>query len=128
VVTELATNAVLFATPPFWVRLSVEPSALRVEIHDNSTRLPRPRDYGVEATTGRGLKLVIALCDDWGVTPNNAGKMVWATVRADEDGAGHHVAGRGEEPSAPPAHEQADVGMPDRSSAAGAVDKGRAAA
>jgi signal transduction histidine kinase len=84
VLTELATNAVLFSPPPFRVRLSFEAGRLRVEVHDNTTRLPRPRNYGPEATTGRGLHLVAELCDDWGATPNGTGKMVWATVRRDE--------------------------------------------
>ena len=58
-----------------------------MEVHDNSARLPRRRDYGVDATTGRGIDLVVALSDDWGVTTNNAGKIVWATVRADDESA-----------------------------------------
>lgn len=101
VVTELATNAVLFATPPFWVRLSFDAGELRVEIHDNSVRLPRRRAYGVEATTGRGLNIVDALSHGWGITRNNAGKMVWATVRADNDVPEGSVVDHDEESTSP---------------------------
>ena len=87
VLTELATNAVVFSPPPFSVRLSFEAGRLRVEVHDNSMRLPRPRNYGPEATNGRGLHVVAGLCDDWGATANNAGKVVWATVRPDDESA-----------------------------------------
>jgi hypothetical protein len=123
VLTELATNAVLFATPPYWVRLAFDSSELRVEVHDNSPRLPRRRDYGVEATTGRGLNLVVALCDDWGVTTNNAGKMVWATVRADDEATVDSVVHRGEEPTGPRVPAEAGMRASDRSFANRAVDQ-----
>lgn len=87
VLTELATNAVVFSPPPFWVRLSYEAGRLRVEVHDSRARLPRLRQIGPEATKGRGLHVVAGLCDDWGATPTDAGKMVWAAVRSDADSA-----------------------------------------
>ncbi len=85
VLTELATNAALYAPPPYLVRLSFDVGELRVEVHDSSVRPPRRRDYGQDATTGRGLNLVAELCDDWGYTPDGAGKIVWASVRVDEE-------------------------------------------
>jgi hypothetical protein len=36
-----------------------------------------PRDHG---TNGRGLRIVDALADDWGITPYGAGKTVWFEV------------------------------------------------
>ena len=87
VVTELATNAVLFSPPPYRVKLTFDGGRLRVEVHDSNGRLPRLRNYGPEATTGRGLHLVDGLCDDWGATRDDAGKIVWATVRPDDEAA-----------------------------------------
>ncbi len=84
VLTELATNAALYTPPPYLVRLSFDVGELRIEVHDSSLRPPRRRDYGQDATTGRGLNLVAELCDDWGYTPNGVGKIVWASVRVDE--------------------------------------------
>jgi hypothetical protein len=87
VLTELATNAVVFSPPPFSVRLSFESGRLRVEVHDSRARLPRLRHLGPEATKGRGLHLVAGLCDDWGATPTDTGKMVWAAIRPDDEPA-----------------------------------------
>ncbi len=87
VLTELATNAVVFSPPPYRVRVSYDAGRLRVEVHDTNERLPRPRNYGPEATNGRGLHVVAGLCDDWGATASNGGKVVWATVRPDDESA-----------------------------------------
>lgn len=84
VLTELATNAVLHVGGPFEVRVAAHADGLVVEVRDASTRLPRRRRYDVDATTGRGMTLVSALCDDWGASVNPAGKVVWAAVRADD--------------------------------------------
>ncbi len=85
VLTELATNAVLHVGAPFEVRVAAYADGLVVEVRDGSTRLPRQRQYEVDATTGRGMKLVAALCDDWGASVTPAGKVVWAVVRTDDE-------------------------------------------
>jgi len=36
--------------------------------------------FDPDATSGRGLLLVEALCDDWGVRDREFGKSVWARV------------------------------------------------
>jgi hypothetical protein len=56
----------------------------------------------VEATTGRGLNIVGALSHGWGVTRNNAGKMVWATVRVDKEIPEEALVDHGQEPTSPP--------------------------
>lgn len=84
--TEIVTNAlqhtgggaVLTAT------LSTGPARrLRVEVHDSLGRRPpggaRPAD---DATSGRGLLLVEALADTWGVQARGAGKVVWFEIAA----------------------------------------------
>lgn len=90
VVSELATNAVLHARTPFEVRLHVAADAVRIEVHDRSGRRPVPRNFSESATSGRGLRVVDELCDDWGVDPDpeGQGKTVWAVVRV-VDGAGY---------------------------------------
>jgi anti-sigma regulatory factor (Ser/Thr protein kinase) len=75
-VSELATNAVLHARTPFTVEIAPTP-VLRVEVHDGDPRLPHPRDYGVEAASGRGLHLVEALAASSGADRNASGKAVW---------------------------------------------------
>ena len=83
VVTELVTNAVLHGAPPVRLVVGVEGDAARIEVSDSSRALPvRPRS-STDGMTGRGLALVDAVSDDWGVRPTpgqDAGKAVWALV------------------------------------------------
>ncbi len=100
VVTELATNVVLHAGTPYEVRLQFEAPVLVVEVHDASVSMPQRRSYGPEAATGRGLNLVSSLCDDWGATRNESGKVVWASVRADDEATMPDLFDLGEGPDA----------------------------
>ncbi|WP_327676185.1 ATP-binding protein [Kitasatospora sp. NBC_00458] len=52
---------------------------LRIEVQDGTARLPgRRRDPNAEyATSGRGLLLVEALADSWGVHLRGDGKVTW---------------------------------------------------
>jgi anti-sigma regulatory factor (Ser/Thr protein kinase) len=82
IVSELAANAALHARgEQFSVHVRTEGSGVRLEIRDGSMRLPQQRSYSHEATTGRGLKLVSELAQDWGVEPGTSGKTVWAVLR-----------------------------------------------
>jgi anti-sigma regulatory factor (Ser/Thr protein kinase) len=81
-VTELVTNAAIHAKTPVTVTVSVtDTGTARVAVRDYSPLLPRPRRYGVDATTGRGLRLVEAVSHRWGVeavSPDaGGGKIVW---------------------------------------------------
>ncbi|WP_329312010.1 ATP-binding protein [Streptomyces sp. NBC_01262] len=79
-VSELATNALLHGVPPgrgFRIHIRLEGSAvLRIELHDSGDGEPR---IPVEAAdeSGRGLLLVEALSDKWGVGERVPGKIVW---------------------------------------------------
>jgi GAF domain-containing protein len=82
VVTELLTNALLHGCPPVRVGVGIsdDGTTARLEVHDGSRALPvRPR-ASVDAMTGRGLALVDALSEEWGVLPAGDGKVVWAAV------------------------------------------------
>lgn len=83
-VTELATNALRHGVPPgrgFKVHIYLEriENALRVELHDSGGGEVRPSDGmpGPDDEGGRGLLLVAALSDKWGVGERNPGKIVW---------------------------------------------------
>jgi anti-sigma regulatory factor (Ser/Thr protein kinase) len=82
-VSELATNVVLHARTSFTVEVKRDGAAVRVEVLDSSPAAPRSRDYGVDATTGRGLRLIASLSTHWGVEPAGAGKSVWFELPAD---------------------------------------------
>ncbi|MFE5797248.1 ATP-binding protein [Streptomyces sp. NPDC056503] len=86
VVAELAANAVLHGGVPgrdFRLGLELDAAAgtLRVEVTDaRGDRLPAVARTA-EADGGRGLPLVAALTDRWGVVPYPpGGKTVWAVL------------------------------------------------
>jgi anti-sigma regulatory factor (Ser/Thr protein kinase) len=86
IVSELAANAALHARGvEFSVAVSTAGDGVRLEIRDGSVRFPQQRSYSREATTGRGLKLVSELAQEWGVDPADGGKTVWAVLRSDID-------------------------------------------
>ena len=78
-VSELVTNALLHGVPPgrgYRLCLSHAGDVLRVEVHDSGGGWPRLA--GEEADeSGRGLLLVAALADKWGVEERDPGKVVW---------------------------------------------------
>lgn len=86
VLTELVTNAVLHAKTDIVVRVDLGRGGLRLEVMDRSPRQPIARHYSSEATTGRGLALVDAVAERWGVQPDGDGKMVWAELAANRAG------------------------------------------
>ncbi|WP_369212318.1 ATP-binding protein [Streptomyces flavofungini] len=85
-VSELATNAVLHGTDPghgFLVRLDADDGVVRLEVHDSRRQHPHPRRPGGMDTAGRGLLLVTALADGWGVEDRTPfGKIVWSCFKA----------------------------------------------
>ena len=82
-ISELAANCTLHARTEFAVRVLLEGDAVRLEVTDGSPRSPSRRDYGADATTGRGLQLVDAYARSWGVDPHADGKTVWVLLDAD---------------------------------------------
>jgi anti-sigma regulatory factor (Ser/Thr protein kinase) len=76
-VCELATNAVIHARTSYTIAVSRDGDAVRVGVHDLSAVMPRRRSYGLDATTGRGLRLVASMSSDWGIEAESAGKVVW---------------------------------------------------
>jgi anti-sigma regulatory factor (Ser/Thr protein kinase) len=83
VLSELVTNAALHARTEIAVRVVLDRSGLRLEVADGSPRPPIARHYSDQATTGRGLALVAALSQEWGVQLGDTGKVVWAVLAVD---------------------------------------------
>lgn len=82
-VSELVTNAVLHAGSGIELALRRRADQVRVEVADASPVLPTIRDYGIDASTGRGLGMVELLTTDWGVNRKlGDGKVVWFEVPA----------------------------------------------
>lgn len=87
VVSELFTNAVRHTdSEKIGCALRMIGSRLRVEVIDQGRgpTVPLPRHAGVDGESGRGLLLVTALAEDWGVrtNPDGPGHSVWAELRA----------------------------------------------
>lgn len=61
---------------------------VRLTVQDGSLAIPRMREYGAEATTGRGLRLVQDLSRSWGVEQSGAGKVIWAELVPEGGGSG----------------------------------------
>ncbi|MEU6664628.1 ATP-binding protein [Streptomyces sp. NPDC046727] len=85
IVAELAANAATHGRVPgrsFRLTLYVVGDTLRIEVTDTrGDRLPRLTCPPDEAGSGRGLVLVAALADRWGVSPGRTPrKTVWAEI------------------------------------------------
>ncbi|WP_432055007.1 ATP-binding protein [Streptomyces sp. bgisy022] len=92
IVGELAANAVTHGRVSgrdFRLLLYVVGDTLRIEVTDTrGDRLPCPQTSITDAESGRGLLLVDALADRWGVVPGPPPlKTVWAEVGAGSIGA-----------------------------------------
>lgn len=88
-ISELSANCALHARTSFTVRVELVDESVRLAVTDGSRRAPAVRDYGAEATTGRGLRMVGQLATEWGVDLHESGKTVWALIHAGspDDGA-----------------------------------------
>ncbi len=78
--SELVTNALVHTEhgAVLTARLTPHPARrLRVEVHDFAPHHPRARVADDQACNGRGLLIVRALADAWGVSTQPAGKTVW---------------------------------------------------
>jgi anti-sigma regulatory factor (Ser/Thr protein kinase) len=82
--SELTTNAVNAKTTngrEIGVRFELTGLALRLEVSDASDEQPKLKRAKADDVCGRGLALVEALSDDWGVQPRRGvGKVVWALL------------------------------------------------
>src|SRR5215213_6805678 len=100
--SELVTNAVLHARTELTLTLELRDGRVRISVKDRSKAPPTLRHYQADALTGRGLGVVAALSDSWGVSAAADGKVVWAELRADGDPAATTPASA-DPPTAPPA-------------------------
>ncbi|OEV31945.1 ATP-binding protein [Streptomyces abyssalis] len=88
VLSELVTNAVKH-TDSAWIVCAVSYcpyDGVRLEVHDDDTssRAPQRRAPNAEKESGRGLHIVEALAECWGVTvsPVTRGSAVWARLQS----------------------------------------------
>lgn len=84
VASELVGNAIRHAaaagSTTLAVSWDVDSSGIRVYVGDPSDKQPEVRNAGDDDPGGRGLMIVDAMCDQWGVERGDRGKTVWAHV------------------------------------------------
>lgn len=75
--SELVTNAILHGRSEVSVEVEERGPVLRISVFDENSRHPQPVDEDPNALDGRGLALVDALAQRWGVEDRHLGKAVW---------------------------------------------------
>jgi len=82
VISELVTNAVRHAGTAGTLELELGQTGecLRVSLADGSATAPRVRRPRTAAEDGRGMRILAALSDRWGIEPHLGGKRVWWEV------------------------------------------------
>jgi anti-sigma regulatory factor (Ser/Thr protein kinase) len=78
--SELATNSVLHADSDFELAILLSREEIRVEVSDHGQGQPVLRSPTPQEQSGRGLQIVQALSEDWGIRPSPGGKLVWFTL------------------------------------------------
>jgi anti-sigma regulatory factor (Ser/Thr protein kinase) len=80
-VSELATNSVLHAQSDFELAIGISPDEIRVEVSDQGQGQPVLRSPTPREQSGRGLRIVQELSEDWGTIPSPNGKLVWFSLQ-----------------------------------------------
>jgi anti-sigma regulatory factor (Ser/Thr protein kinase) len=75
--SELVTNAVLHGRSEVCVEVEVLRATVRISVFDENSRHPSPVSEDPDALDGRGLALVDAVAERWGVDDRPMGKAVW---------------------------------------------------
>ncbi|WP_375485642.1 SpoIIE family protein phosphatase [uncultured Jatrophihabitans sp.] len=85
VVSELVTNIVRYARSGGWLQLQQLGDGVRIVARDDSESLPDfDLDPDDDETHGRGLMLVRAVADQWGVQLESDGKTIWVELRTEQ--------------------------------------------
>lgn len=81
-VSELVTNALDHADPPYELRIDRKDDRLRVEVTDAGAGEPTLRPISPSSARGRGMFIVSRIAATWGVERCARGKLVWAEFPA----------------------------------------------
>ncbi|MGH9179922.1 MAG: ATP-binding protein [Acidimicrobiales bacterium] len=83
VTSEAVTNAIIHAGTAVGVVVVGDALMARIEVHDGVATPPAPVDVDPEAAFGRGLRVIEAVAEAWGVEPTaHDGKCVWFELRS----------------------------------------------
>ncbi|MED7925897.1 ATP-binding protein [Nonomuraea sp. LP-02] len=87
VVSEVVTNAIVHAKSAVTLSLHRQGRSVRGEVADHSPVWPTPLPAGPDEEHGRGLAIVAAYSERWGVDPTPDGKIVWFVCEGSPLGA-----------------------------------------
>lgn len=73
--SELAANVIRHARTRFTVRVGRQDEAVRLEISDGSSIVPAIEEL---SESHRGLRMIAAISEQWGIDRTPDGKVVWA--------------------------------------------------
>jgi anti-sigma regulatory factor (Ser/Thr protein kinase)/CheY-like chemotaxis protein len=83
VASELVANAVRHVTGPCALEVTHRSALLRVAVADEGPGVPDVQVLGPTNESGRGLHIVAAFSDAWGIDQlDDGGKLVWAELAA----------------------------------------------
>ncbi|WP_060905093.1 ATP-binding protein [Streptomyces scabiei] len=97
-VSELVSNVITHVGhgTPTKLAVSMSGTCLRIEVHDPDTRaLPTLLAVGSDSETGRGMALVDAVADRWGVQLRGGRKVTWCELDTGATPRVGHVDGPG---------------------------------
>ncbi|WP_411150263.1 ATP-binding protein [Streptomyces sp. A30] len=86
-VSEVVTNAYRHSPMETYVSMERTPDDFRVTVWDHAPGTPMPRAPAADDERGRGLGIVEACADEWGVRDYPHGKAVWFSVAPKEEKA-----------------------------------------
>ncbi len=79
--SELVTNAVLHARTPLVLGVARSVEHILVCVGDRNLLRPQQQPYSEERTDGRGIVILQALAERWGIATDARGKVVWFAMR-----------------------------------------------
>ena len=85
VISELVTNCLRAEAHTFSIAIEAHHSRVTLCTIDDAPGVPAPRSARPTDDTGRGLAIVEALSNQWGVRPGPHSKTVWADVPIEPD-------------------------------------------
>lgn len=94
--SELVANVIKHVGPgtPTMLAVCMSGTRLRIEVHDPDPRaLPTLTDAGSDAEAGRGMALIDAIADRWGVDLAPGRKATWCELRTSLTNADGHTPG-----------------------------------
>lgn len=79
--SEAITNALVHAGTPIDVVVVADALMARIEVHDAHAGVPVVRRLPADASAGRGLHVIQAVAEAWGVDRCGDTKCIWFEVR-----------------------------------------------